>query len=334
MSIDAARLQAVEALGYTPREAAFLVCVAQHSGYFVRRQFLQWIGRQQGQTVVDFTDRLVSRRHATVQTFCRTTQVYHLSAKALYGDGPHATVSQRRRRPAVSIKTRLMALDVVASQPDVTFLATESERVAFCDALGIDRSRLPQQHRLSKARVERARYVPKSALVGVQLEEAGAVLLFVYIDDGERSVAGFQTYLRRYARLLAVVPRWRLVHVSGATRHANAAAVAFRRAFGDHLASPPDADAETAEAVREYFHLRQAYEAQRWAALDTGKLDRFRVLRLRFNTDFDPLFARWELQGDAVLHEAQRRDREGPSRLETIVLPHSYAAIESLRRRS
>src|SRR6516164_8383831 len=121
MTSDEARVTEVGALGYTPRESAFLTCVARHSGYFVRRQFLEWIGRQHGQTVVDFTDRLVSRRHATVQTFCRTTQVYHLSAKALYTGDTEPTVSQRRRRPAVSIKARLMALDVVASRPRVAF---------------------------------------------------------------------------------------------------------------------------------------------------------------------------------------------------------------------
>jgi hypothetical protein len=334
MTTEQTSVQAIAALGYTSREAAFLVHVARHSGYFVRRQFLRWIGRQQGQTVVDFTDRLVARRHATVQTFCRTTHVYHLSAKALYGGEPHVTINQRRRRPAVSIKARIMALDVVALRPDVTFFATESERVAFCDALVIDRSRLPQQHRLSKARVERARYFPDSKLVGVQLEGPGPVLLCVYIDDGARSVAGFHTYLRQYARLLAVVPRWRLVHVSGARRQANAAVAAFRRAFGHDLAGPTDAGPSTTDAVRDYFHLRQAYEAQRWAALDTGKLDRFRALRLRFNTVLDPLYARWELHGDAVLEDVPASAREWPPRLETIVLPHSYAALEPLRRRS
>ena len=46
-----------------------------------------------------------------------------------------------RQVRAVSIKARLMALDVVASRPDLTFFATESERVAFCDDLTVDLSR-------------------------------------------------------------------------------------------------------------------------------------------------------------------------------------------------
>ena len=99
-------IAAVCDLGYTVREAAFLRSVAVHSGYFVRRQFLHAIGRTSGKAVADFTARLVARRHATVQTFCRSTHVYHLSAAALYsaaGDAdqsasPAPTCRSRSRR--------------------------------------------------------------------------------------------------------------------------------------------------------------------------------------------------------------------------------------------
>jgi hypothetical protein len=116
-------------------------------------------------------------------------------------------------------------------------------------------------------------------------------------------------------------------------RQANAAAAAFVGPLATTSPARPTR-APTTDAVRDYFHLRQAYEAQRWAALDTGKLDRFRALRLRFNTVLDPLYARWELYGDAVLEEVPASAREWPPRLETIVLPHSYAALEPLGRRS
>ena len=79
MTPDAGRVAAIAALGYTDREAAFLDRVARHSGYFVRRQFLQYIGRATGQTVVDFTRKLVWRRHATVQTFCHVAQIVSMA---------------------------------------------------------------------------------------------------------------------------------------------------------------------------------------------------------------------------------------------------------------
>jgi hypothetical protein len=39
-----ARIQAIEKLGYTRQEAAFLVFVALHGGYFVARQFNRFVG--------------------------------------------------------------------------------------------------------------------------------------------------------------------------------------------------------------------------------------------------------------------------------------------------
>jgi len=327
MTQVAAHESAIRALGYTAREAAFLTCVARHSGYFVRRQFLEWIGRQRGQTVVDFTDRLVSRRHATVQTFCRTTRVYHLASQALF-DGLDAGPSLRRRRPAVSIKARLMALDLVASRPEIVFFANEAERLAGCEAMGVSREHLPRQSVRAEGHLERSRYFPGGALIGAQQDVGGPVLTCVYIDDGASSTLAFQSYLRRYARLFAAVPRFQIVHAGVDARSAKAAAAIVRRAFGLELATPAQGASEGLDTVRDYFQLRQAYEAERWAALDTAKLDRFRALRLQFRTDLDPLYARWTRDGEAVFAQAER------PRLETVVLPHSYAAIEGRRRRS
>lgn len=317
----------MRALGYTPREAAFLTRVARHGGYFVRRQFLDWIGRQQGQTVANFTDRLVSRRHATVHTFCRTTHVYHLSAQALY-NAVDASSSLRRRRPAVSIKGRLMALDVVMSHRDITFLHTHADREAFADALGVRRLPLGHHDRQADADREASPFCLDRALIGAQESTSGSVVVCVYIDDGAHSTAGFQTYLRRHARLFTALRRWRLIYACTNARSSTAAVSVMRRAFGCDLASASMGGADARETVLDYFRLRQAYDAQHWQALDTAKLDRFRVLRLRFGTALDPLYARWEIEGDHALSKTE------PPPLETMVLPQSYAAIEARRRRS
>ncbi len=327
MTSTVAQEAAVRALGYTSREAAFLTHVARHSGYFVRRQFLEWIGRQQGQTVVDFTERLVSRRHATMHTFCRTTHVYHLSAKPLF-EGLDAGPSLRRRRPAVSIKARLMALDVIALRPEVTFLATEAERLAWCDVVGLRRECVPRRTIRAAVHLEGPRYFPDGALIGGQQDVSGPVLVCAYIDDGPPSTLGFQSYLRRYARLLTAPPKARLIHGSLSARSANAAVGAVRQAFDLDALQDVNGTSTDVGTVRDYFHLRRAYEAQDWTALDTAKLDRFRVFRLRFKMVLDALYARWAREGDAALSST------AAPRLDTIVLPHSYAAIEARRRRS
>ena len=177
------RIDAIAALGYTRREAAFLNLVGQHGGYFLRRHFLLFTGQHAGQAVVDFTRLLVARGHATQQTFCRSTHVYHLAARAIYCHADDAGKRERRRRPAVSIKPRLMALDFALARPDVQFVTTEHDRVAYCDALGIDRARLPQQrYRPVRTLVVTTRYFIELALIGLVARrgQCGVVAVRVY----------------------------------------------------------------------------------------------------------------------------------------------------------
>jgi len=61
MSTDDHTAQALEALGYTPRQAQFLALVAVHGGYFLRRQFLASTGRAHGLAAVRFLERAVTR---------------------------------------------------------------------------------------------------------------------------------------------------------------------------------------------------------------------------------------------------------------------------------
>lgn len=208
-----------------------------------------------------------------------------------------------------------MALDIVASRPEIQFFATEAERLALCDAMGVSRDQLPRQSARLDAHVERSWYFPGNGLIGALQDVSGPVLTCVYIDDGASSTPAFQSYLRRYAPLLAAIPRFRLLHAAVDARAATAASAIVRRAFGHDLATPALGASKDVDGVREYFQLRQAYEAQRWAALDTAKLDRFRALRFRFKTALDPLYTRWMREGEAVFMEG------APLRLETMVLP-------------
>ena len=74
MTVQDAPPDPIVALGYTPREADFLRLVARHGGYFVMRQFCAAIGRGHGRMTVAFARKVVRRRDATVQTFCRATR--------------------------------------------------------------------------------------------------------------------------------------------------------------------------------------------------------------------------------------------------------------------
>jgi hypothetical protein len=324
------RTAAIEALGYPPREAAFLACVSRHGGYFLRRQFATAAHVQHAHAVVQFTRRLLAAHHATCQTFARKTHVYHLAARALYAGG-EVRAGDRRRRPALAIKVRLMAVDYVLSRPDLHFLSGEAERLGHCDRLGIDRTRLPQ-HLVRPYRSGRShhQYFPGPVVMGVQDHASPAsTLICTYIDDGGHSAAGFETFLRRFARLLAVVPRWRVVCVAERQRSLSAASAVFARAFG---ADSGLAQARQVADVGEYFRLRRLYEREAWAELKTIGLDRYLDHWAAIGTDLDPLYARWECEGDRVLEDLSHGPAsQAQARFEAVLLPYSYLAVDPVQ---
>ena len=78
------RCQALEMLGYTPRQAQFLVLVALHGGYFLRRQYVAFTGTPHGRATVRFLAHAVAREHVRVVPYGRQGHVYHLYARPLY----------------------------------------------------------------------------------------------------------------------------------------------------------------------------------------------------------------------------------------------------------
>jgi hypothetical protein len=335
MSATDPRAAAIEALGYARREAAFLACVTRQGGYFLRRQFLTWMGCTPGRAVVAFTQHLLARRHATRQTFCRQTHVYHLASRVLYEGAPTSTPRDRRRRSALVIKARLMAVDLAMAHREVVFLATEQERVDYCDRLGVDRARLPQHVvRPYRSSTPQIHYFPHPSLVGLRDADGPApTVVCAYVDDGDTGATGFSTFLRRHGRLLAVLPRWQVVYVAERSRQIAAASAVFARAYG---ADAGLAGVRDRAELGEYFRLRRLYDQEAWSDLQTVGLNRYLELRTRLGDDVDPLYAQWELHGDHVLQPGGG-GVEGVSRyprFEAVLLPYSYGATASVHARS
>lgn len=329
-----ARATAIAALGYTPREASFLASVTRHGGYFLRRQYLDWMGCPKGRAVVAFTHRLLTRRHATRHRFCRTTDVYHLASQGLYAGAPETTASDRRRRSVLAIKVRLMAFDFAATHPEIRFLATEAERLAYCDRLGLERTCLPQQVvRPYRSAEPSTRYFPEPTAFGLRDADGPApTVVCAYLDDGARTLAGFATFLRHHARLLAAVPRWQVVYVGETRRQVTQATAAFHRAFGD-LAGEPGGLAR--QEIVEFFRLRRLYERKAWAELQTAGLDRFLAMRAKVGVDLEALYAAWEVGGDDALESTERSSGEASvPRFEAVALPYRYLATEGTHARS
>ncbi len=131
MTAHDVRCQALEMLGYTPRQAQFLVLVALHGGYFLRRQYVAFTGTPHGQAAVRFLAQCVAREHVRVLPYGRQGHVFHLYARPLYA--AIGEEDNRNRRPAEwdAVIRKLMTVDFVLAHPTARFLATEEEKVAL-----------------------------------------------------------------------------------------------------------------------------------------------------------------------------------------------------------
>src|ERR1700744_2412887 len=138
------RIRNLKTLGYTDREAEFLCLAALHSGYFVRRQFLGFAGRERGKLDAKLAEKTVGAGHARPLVFRHNRTVYSLCSKPFYEAIGETDNRNRRTHEVFTIRNRLIGLDFVLNNKDRRFLATEKEKVAFFrDKLGIELDLLP-----------------------------------------------------------------------------------------------------------------------------------------------------------------------------------------------
>ena len=144
------RIEALTALGYSEREAAFLCLAALHGGYFLRRQYCDFIGKEIGGTAAAFVEKLLAQQHAAAITAFNNTKIYHLGSRPLFHAIGEPDNRNRRKHAPELIKTRLMSLDFVLAHRDYRYLATEREKLDyFSGTLGLAPSDLPDKRYVS-----------------------------------------------------------------------------------------------------------------------------------------------------------------------------------------
>src|SRR5690606_36089299 len=117
------QIRAVAKLGFTERQAGFLVTVLVHAGVCVGRQYCVYARIVRGQKVHDFFSTLVAKKFATPYTSAhRGARLYHLQGKTLYS--AVGEPDNRNRRPATLARAieRLMLLDVVLAEGSLKWL--------------------------------------------------------------------------------------------------------------------------------------------------------------------------------------------------------------------
>jgi len=318
----AERINALEALGYGIREAAFLSLVAVHSGYFLRRQYETFISAPRGRPASRFLRQVLDAEHARSTEYANRTEVFHLFSRAVYRTIGEEGNRNRRPRPHCSIKAKLMALDFVLAHRDLRFLGTEDEKTShFCGDLGIAQALLPSKtYRSSHSSRETSRYFVEKypVFVGPIGDRArSAVTSFCYVDEGVLSTTGFTTFLKRYRRLFVALRHFRIVYVAAERRAFRNAERAFN-GFAKSLANPESQ--RPRGAMGDYFGLRYLLKTRQYQRLDKAKLDRLRDLSHRFqHPTTDIAFREWA-------NEVASIERLGPIDVsfEFHLLPHCY----------
>ena len=97
------RVAALEPLGFSERQTEFLVTVALHSGFCLRRHYMAFAGLKYGAGVRDFLDRLVTRGLARRSQFrADRGHVYHLHHAHIYAAiNQDDNRNRRRTSPAL-----------------------------------------------------------------------------------------------------------------------------------------------------------------------------------------------------------------------------------------
>jgi hypothetical protein len=307
------KIAAVQALGFTERQARFLVLVMQTAGVCVPRQFATFARTAYGQRVNRFVNRLVRKRFA-VRCACvhNRAHVFHVQHRALYtaiGD-PHS----RFRRPVAASRVveRLMRLDAVLPLGDVDWLTTDAQKAAHLAALSTSDPACPLP-----TGTERWPW-------GIDGDGRTLFVFLVQPEDGADALRGF---LRRHLELWRALPTWRLRLVF--PRRLVGAREEYQALVEEELERP--LDPHTAEALRTSFEQLKS-RCSRIHSVVEMELHVERVLRL---PRLVRLYTRWLLEGDAALTGATSRVladalATGRARVESLVLSQEYRHLSPL----
>jgi hypothetical protein len=192
-------------LGYTPRQAQFLVLVALHGGYFLRRQYVTFTGTPHGQATVRFLAHAVAREHVRVLPYGRQGHVFHLYARPLYAAIGEEDNRNRRTAEWDAVIRKLMTVDFVLAHATARFCATEAEKVALLRERLITADVWPRRDypsRRPNGRPTTRYFVDKMPWY----QEAGDPRLWIGYVDSERTLQGFETFLDQYRALLSSLP--------------------------------------------------------------------------------------------------------------------------------
>ena len=259
------REKALESFGWKGREAEWVALVCLHSGVFTRAQFCYFFDTGPNRKRAErFVRDLVDRRLGVVDErsiFPGGAKAVRISNKEIYRKLGIENVRHRREAEDAVMLRRLLSLDYVLEHPELPWLPTEQEKVAFFESLGIDRNRIPK--RVYQGAVGRqVRYFAHKLPIAVAAESA----TFAYVDPGKdtdkelRSWGDSHEWLWRTLREKGIEVRAVAIGADyGATVRAEAALQTWSKRAADPNSQRANGSTRNDPAVQaEIQHLKNA----------------------------------------------------------------------------
>jgi hypothetical protein len=323
-----ARVRAVMELGFTERQARFLVLVMRHAGVCVLRQYAGFAGIANGGRKCNaFFARLVRRGlAAAIPCVHNRARLYHVHARALYAAIGEGSSRYRRPVPAGRTAERLMSLDAVLTTPDLEWLTAAADKRAYLARLTGSAS--PEV--ASDAPVDQppaaVRDLPGTQPIGIDTS-GRVVLLYLATDPWTER---FRTFLQGHARLLRVAPTWTIrLAFPHPLEHFYSACQAV---IHDELESPLH-PATIAELQWYFEHRLKAARGERMHPQTQGFLTKGHEV---FGTPrFTAMYQRWLKHGKAAFEGPSSPAiaealNSGRGRVESVVLRRVYRHLSPL----
>jgi hypothetical protein len=292
MNVATAYIDRLQELGYTESEARFLYIVAVFSGYFTLGQFRTFTGSRCGKRPTSFAQKIIGQGHARVCAQSRRGSLFHLFSRTVYSQMEKDNLRNRKRHSFDFMRTRLLLLDFILSNQDLTYFETEQDKVNFfCNELGLPKEFLPAKvYEGASPDQKTIRYfVEKFPLfVAPPFPGTPPVVTFSYVDSGLERSSNFASHLSAYQPLFRHLNSFRFLYI--------AAKEAYFRGAEDCFWSIAKRPLETdvSNELLRYFQIRKKWDNHEYIIPVTEDLEFLRDARQRFQEEMiERLYRSW-----------------------------------------
>jgi hypothetical protein len=233
------RVGAIAEFGFSERQARFLEMVLRHAGICVPRQYASFAGIANGGDKCNaFFDKLIRREYA-IPCDCvhNRARLYRVPYKPLYRAIGEVESRYRRPVPAGRAVERVMLLDAVLGSPNLKWLTSEAERVAYLALNGLASATNTVDALATTPSPRRVAASSNPFPIGIDATGRALLLYLVTVPWTEE----FRTFLRARATFLCNVPTWtfRLVF----PRPLDRAYDSYQQVVHEELGALPSGDA-------------------------------------------------------------------------------------------